>query len=187
MSKPSLLEKVIYGLFTRKNSEGTLTPKKGVLIKRILNFYTGKKFERLRKSSTKFNLNNLEDYFDDFMIEHISSNTPFVININKDIVTDLQIVHPSLIKEESMQNRKLFGFTIHLPFNSDELGKSEFELFNQSSLNQLFREEPNTEIRTYYCDIGRDTKQLAEIIRKVLLEVKKYEENDTFIFSHWYV
>jgi hypothetical protein len=187
MSELSILDKVIYGLLTRKNSQGSLTPRKGAITKKLLNFYTGKKFERLKKSSPKFNFNNVEKYFEDFLLEHASTNAPFVININKGILTDLQIVHSSLIEDESGGNRKSFGFTIHLPFDNDEQGNLEFEIFSQSSYKELFQEDINSEITTYFYDTGSDVKKLVEMIKKVLSSIRNYKQTDSFILTHWFV
>jgi hypothetical protein len=118
-NKLTIKDKLIQFFFTVADREtGGRRIRNSEFAQNIVANHFLKKFEEQKKRAFKFRLDTLIEYPKKFAEKYRNENKPFVININKNPVIDLQVIHPCLIEIPKRDDTEKFGFTIHLPFDT---------------------------------------------------------------------
>ena len=181
-------DKLIQWLFTVEEKEtGNRRIRNSEFAKNMIANHFQRKFEEQRKKAYKFKLNTIIKYPKKFAEKYKFENRPFVINLNKGQIIDLQIIHPCLIENPARKNTDKFGYTIHLPFDiTDKDAAHELELFKKQDYYSKFKNNSNEGIEDYILDCGEDYDLLDKIMQRILIDLKDYNEKDEIIIEHFF-
>ena len=171
-------------LFTRRDSNsGERIVRNSTLVR----WFMDRRFQRVKDNSFKFDFNNFIEYPREFAERHKLDNRSFVINISKDQFIDLQIVHPRLVDDQEIDHS--FGFTIDLPFNTDDTaGRRELALFKSSEcLNRFEHYRSKDRMDHYKCDCATDLNLLQSLCRSILIDIKGYGLEDKLLIDHFFL
>ncbi|GAA3519333.1 hypothetical protein GCM10022393_36890 [Aquimarina addita] len=108
-----------------------------------------------------------------------NNNHAFLINLAKDNVVTVQIVHGALIEQISTPTNE-FNFSINLPFDNEQ---EELTKFKELKISDEFKYYEFDGIPCYVMNFGNDQKLTYEIVLDVLREVYHFEKSDIFEFE----
>lgn len=187
--KLTFKDKLYEFLFTVKDKEtGQLRIRNSEFAQNLFRTHFQQKHEQTKKESYKFNLNTIIEYPKNFAAKYKTSNKPFVININKDQVIDIQLIHPSMMEIPNREVNEDFGFTIHLPFDStQEEAMSELNKFKIKDYFDKFKYQSNDGIEDYILDCKEDYDLLDKMIKRILMDLKGYEATNEIFIDHFFV
>ena len=188
-NRMTIQDKLIQFFFTKADREtGGRRIRNSEFAKNIVTNHFQKKFEGQKKKAYIFNLDTVIEYPKKFAEKFRNENKPFVININKSPVVDLQIIHPCLIEIPKRDDTGKFGFTIHLPFDPTyNDAREELELIKEREYFNDFKHNSNEGIEDYILDCSEDYNLLDKMMQRILVDLKDYKKEDEILISHFFL
>ncbi len=114
-------------------------------------------------------------------------NHAFLINIAKDNVVIIQLIHGILIPmslgkpiNEIKNLDKNFNFSLNLPFDNE---KNELKKFKRLDIFEKFRYYEANGIPCYSINFGTNQQQAKRVTLEILQKVYNHKLNDTFEFE----
>ena len=107
------------------------------------------------------------------------SNNAFLINIIKDNVVILQIVHGGLI-EQARTEENTFNFSFNVPFDNEKDNQNRFTALK---ISKDFKYYEWDGIPCYALNVGNDKNKAEEIAIKILTKVYGFDSKDLFEFE----
>ncbi|MDO1514558.1 hypothetical protein Q2T41_18035 [Maribacter confluentis] len=107
------------------------------------------------------------------------SNNAFLINIIKDNVVILQIVHGGLI-EQARTEENTFNFSFNVTFDNEKDNQNRFTALK---ISKDFKYYEWDGIPCYALNVGNDKNKAEEIAIKILTKVYGFDSKDLFEFE----
>lgn len=107
------------------------------------------------------------------------ANNAYLINIIKDNVVILQIVHGGLIEQVRTDDNK-FNFSFNVTFDNEKDNQNKFTALE---ISKVFKYYEWNGIPCYALNVGTDKKKAEEIAMIILTEVHGFDSTDLFEFE----
>ncbi|RBW57145.1 hypothetical protein DS884_11200 [Tenacibaculum sp. E3R01] len=115
-------------------------------------------------------------------------NHAFLINVAKDNVVVIQLIHGILIPmslgksiNEIKNSDRIFNFSLNLPFNDYE--KNKLEKFENLDVFEKFKHYDANGTPCYSINFGTNQQEAKRITLEIIQKVYSYKLNDTFEFE----
>ena len=115
-------------------------------------------------------------------------NHAFLINVAKDNVVVIQLIHGVLIPmslgkpiNEIENSDRTFNFSLNLPF--DESEKNKLEKFKSLDIFKKFKYYDANGIPCYSINFGTNQQEAKEVTLEILQKVYNHKLNETFEFE----
>ncbi|MBJ2176486.1 hypothetical protein JBL43_19705 [Aureibaculum sp. A20] len=106
-------------------------------------------------------------------------NNAFLINLIKDNVVTLQILHGGML-EQTRTAENVFNFSFNLTFDNEKANQDKFTTLDISKDFTYYEYEG---IPCYAFNAGNDTKKVSEIALLILEKVYGYNQDEVFEFE----